>query len=77
MDRDDRQKQLIIDYHATFDTEHGKRVFENLKKCARYNHAVVFRDNAGRIDPLEMARHEGMRSVIVDIETKLRKEPNG
>lgn len=75
MDRDDQKRQLIIDYHATFDTEHGKRVFENMKKCARFNFAVVFKDSTGRIDPLEMARHEGMRSVIIDIEKHLEKKP--
>jgi len=75
MTEDEKAQQLVIDYKQTFKSEHGGNVLTHMKKLARFNIATVPHDNLGRIDPLEVMRQEGMRSVIVHIETMLNKEP--
>ena len=46
-----------------------------MKKLAKYNIAYV-PAVTGVIDPLEIMRQEGMRSVIIHIEMMLRKKPD-
>ena len=76
MDENDEARQLIIDYKQTFLGPHGKRVLEHMKACACFNIAKVPVDNLGRIDPLEVMRQEGMRSVIINIEMMLNTDPD-
>lgn len=75
MDRDDKKKQLIHDYRETFGSESGKRVFEHLKQCAKFNVAYLPKDNQGRTDIYEMMRQNGKRAVITHIELMLTKDP--
>ena len=78
MDKDDKQEQLIRDYSEAFGSVQGQRVWDNLQMLARYKVVRVPKDNLGRIDPYAVCREEGMRSVMVHIETMLRKgNPNG
>lgn len=72
MDKEARLK--IIDYKQAFGTEHGKKVIEDLKILARFNHALIPLGNDGHIDPYEVVRREGMRSVIIHIETMINKD---
>jgi hypothetical protein len=75
-DKEQEAKQLIIDYKYTFGSEQSKRVLEDLRKLANLNRSVIPRDREGRIDPLEVMRNEGQRSVVVHIYTKIAKNPN-
>jgi len=75
MTEDEQAQQLVVDYKQTFKSERGGNVLAHMKKLARFNIATVPCDNIGRIDPLEVMRQEGMRNVIVHIETMLNKEP--
>lgn len=36
----DEQKQLVIDYQITFDSDSGRRVFENLRKWSGYEDRI-------------------------------------
>jgi hypothetical protein len=47
-----------------------------MKACACFNIAKVPIDNLGRIDPYEAMRQEGIRSVIINIEMMLNKDPD-
>ena len=76
MNEDDKARQLVIDYKQTFGTRYGKRVLEHLKLMANFNVAVVPNDHNGKIDALEIMRQEGMRSVIIGIETMLNTDPS-
>ena len=76
MTEDDEARQLVIDYKQTFLDPHGKRVLEHMKACTGFNIAKVPVDNLGRIDPLEVMRQEGMRSVIINIEMMLKTDPD-
>ena len=75
MTEDEQAQQLVMDYKETFLSEHGKKVLVHMKKLARFNVATVPNDFTGRIDPLEVMRQEGMRNVIIHIETMLNKKP--
>ena len=71
----EESQQLIIDYQNTFDSEMGRRVLADLKRLSKLNSSFVPIDNEGRIDPLQLMRNEGQRSVLVHIYTKLGKDP--
>ncbi len=71
-----KQDQKTIDYKQCFGSEHGKRTLEHLKKLTKFNIAIIPCDNMGRIDPLEVMRQEGMRSVIIHIENMIKADPN-
>ena len=71
----EESQQLVIDYQNTFDSEMGRRVLADLKKLSKLNSSFVPIDNEGRIDPLQLMRNEGQRSVLVHIYTKLGKDP--
>ncbi len=68
--------QTIIDYKECFGTVHGKGTLEHLKRLTRFNSVEIPHDLTGRIDPLAMARNEGMRSVIIHIKMMLKKDPD-
>lgn len=65
-----------LDIQKTFDTDSGKRTRKLLKKFTGYGIAKVPVDNNGRLDPYEMARLEGKRSVMCYIEAMLEKDVN-
>ena len=71
MDREDKRKQLLIDYMTAFGTEGGKRVLDNLsKEC--YEHNVTF--VRGESD--STAFNEGKRYVMLHIRRILAKDPH-
>jgi len=74
--RDDEAKQIILDYKYVFETDEGKRVLEHLKKKANFHVSIVPKDNVGRLDVNELVRREGQRSVIIHIDSMLKKDPN-
>lgn len=71
---DNEARQHIINYKQAFGSEHGKRVIADLKVLARFNHALIPLGDNGHIDPYEVMRREGMRSVIIHIETMMNKD---
>jgi hypothetical protein len=75
MDKNDEQKQLLIDYKGCFATEAGMRVLADLAKLANLDHSVKRLDNQGRLDPFAMMRDEGQRSVVRHIYSKVNKDP--
>lgn len=71
MDREDKQKQLVMDIQGTFGTEEGKRVLANLSgKCREHVATYVSQDTH------HTAYFEGMRSVILYIRLMLAKDPH-
>jgi len=74
MAEDEDLQQLVMSYKQTFLGEHGKRVLDHMKVCAKFNIAIV-PNNLGRIDVYEVMRQEGMRSVIINIEKMINKKP--
>ena len=73
MDKDEKQEQLIRDYSEIFASIQGQRVLDNLKRLSRSDIVVIPKGNDGHTDVYAVCREEGMRSVIVHIETMLRK----
>ena len=74
MDRDDKAKQLIMDYQM-FKAPGGERVLSELKEFTRFNTSVIPLDNNGRVDIYMVMRNEGQRSLIYHIERMLDKKP--
>lgn len=72
----DTEKQLTLDYKMLFETDRGQRVFNDMKRRARFDVSYVPKDSLGRYDPFEMARQEGRRSFIIHIQTQLSKDIN-
>lgn len=70
MDRDDEQKQLLIDFKECFGTEGGKRVLARLSKLCRENEASYVDHNTHYT-----AYNEGKRCVILHIRSMLAKDP--
>lgn len=71
MDREDKAKQLIIDYMNTFTSESGKRVRENLS-LEGYEKDVTFVKD----DALGSAFNEGKRYMILHINRMLARKPD-
>jgi hypothetical protein len=71
MDREDKQKQLVMDFLNAFGNEGGKRVLEALSEKCR-EHTATYVDG----NPHGTAYKEGMRSVIIYIRSQLAKDPN-
>ena len=71
MDREDKQKQQIMDVLGTFGTEEGKRVLGMISKKCR-EHTATYVDG----NPHATAYYEGMRSVIIYIREWLAKDPS-
>lgn len=70
-DRDDKARQLIIDYRETFGSEHGKRVLEHLAENGYERKATYSGEETHRA-----AYREGMRCVILHIRAQLAKNPH-
>lgn len=72
VDREDKQKQLIMDFQNTFASEGGKRVLADLRKKSNidgyFNLEKVF-------TPIQVAFAEGQRSMMMHIYTMLKKDP--
>ena len=75
MDKDDEKKIKIRAYLDVFGSDNGRIVLKHLKILTKFNWAFV-PNTTGNIDPLEVMRQEGMRSVIIHIEMMLKKDPD-
>lgn len=64
-----RQKQRLIDYKNTFNSEHGRRVLYDMCKDS-----FVVNDLFSR-DPLEMAYREGQRATCLRLLKLLNLTP--
>ncbi len=73
MDKDDKKEQLIRDYNEVFTPIQGQRVLANLKMLSRSEIVAIPKGLDGHTDVYAVCREEGMRSVIVHIETMLKK----
>ena len=71
MDRDDKQKQLIIDYQGTFGTEEGKRVLGRISRLCRENEPSFVDHNTHYT-----AYNEGKRCIMLHIRKMLGKSPH-
>ena len=76
MDENDEKKIKIMAYLDVFGSENGKIVKNDIDTLSGYHISRIPRGLDGHIDPLEMARQIGQRSVSVHIETMLKKDPN-
>jgi hypothetical protein len=63
-----RQKQLLIDYKMTFNTEHGRRVLADIAKQCWVNQDIF--DG----DALTMAYREGQRSTALRVLRTLKMD---
>lgn len=63
-------------YRATFETDEGQKVLENLRSVCYYDRPVAANSGTTNIDPLAMAFKDGMRNVVIYINTMLKKETN-
>jgi hypothetical protein len=76
--KEQQKEQLIRDYHEVFGTEKErsraqKAVIAHMKRGANFDLAIIPKGNDGHIDGMAMARNEGQRSVIVNIERMTMK----
>jgi len=72
---EDDKKQLVIDYHQTFEAPAGQRVLADLKKKSKVLFAPIPIDKNGRLDSHMMAYQNGQRSHMIHIYAQLRKDP--
>lgn len=76
MDREDKQKQLVIDFISTFGTPEGKRVYANLRKESKSDIVIIPLDSNGRVDIHKVMLNNGQRSIVTYIDSVLAKDPN-
>ena len=69
MDEEKKQASLVVDYHAVFHTEKGRKVLYDLME-KNFVLAPTFCDN-----PTEMAMREGMRNSVLRIMAILKIDP--
>jgi hypothetical protein len=65
-DASQKAEQLRKDYQSVFTSENGQRVLEDLKKTCFYYDTTLHEQ------PHIMSYQEGLRNVILHIETKLK-----
>lgn len=70
----DDEKQVVVDYRATFNTEHGKRVLERMKKKAKFHMGSKPKKADGDIAVNELVWLAAQRSVVIDIINTMNKE---
>ncbi len=69
------ERQVIIDYKSTFNTEHGQRVLERMKRKAKFHTGNKPKLADGNIAVNELIWLAAQRSVIIDIINTMNKEP--
>ena len=67
-------KQTVIDYQSTFNTEKGKRVLADLRKRCPFLCDTI--NTSSGIDVNRLLYLEGQRSVLLHIYRMLRRDPN-
>jgi len=70
----DEERQTRIDFNETFNTAHGKRVVEKLKRRFNYDVVIWKRDNLGRIDPYDVTIRAAQKVVINYITNQMEKK---
>jgi len=65
----DEQRQVVIDYQTVFDSEFGRRVYEDLKKWSGYNDRIV---PNGEMTGFELGR----RDMFMHIKDKMDADLN-
>jgi hypothetical protein len=73
MELEEKEKQLIIAYKNVFASEMGIKVYEDLKDRCSFTRVIQPLDGAGRVDPLQMAYNDGVRSVFIHIKSIVEK----
>lgn len=63
------------DYFQTFETPHGKRVLDDLRKLSGLMSNVINKDSQGRLDPWMENRKLGRKDILIHIYTKLKQKP--
>lgn len=75
--REDEKLQRTIDAKETFETPHGKRTLERMKKLCFYH--VIVKPQMGtdnHIDIFQLVRREAQREMITYIESMMNRDPN-
>jgi len=67
-------KQTVIDYHVTFNSEHGKRVLNDLRKRCPFLCDTI--NTANGIDVNKLLYLEGQRSMLLHVYRMLKRDPN-
>ena len=79
MTNEDIHRQLVIDYKETFESPHGKRVLEDLRRKTTYDKSSVSFNRTNPIDINRLVYDEGQRAMLVYIlrmlSTNLMDEP--
>lgn len=66
-------QELSRVYMNVFNTDEGQMVLEDLRNRCYAKASTV--EHQGNIDPFTVLRNEGMRSVLLHLETQLLPEP--
>lgn len=79
MTPEDKRKQLVMDYHNTFGSEHGKRVLADLKRLSTIDRPAMS-PKPSPIDTNRLIYDEAQRSLVLyiikNVETTLdEKKP--
>jgi hypothetical protein len=75
-DRENKEKQRIMDFRNAFMSEGGVRVLADLRKKARSDFVVTPLDHNNRVDICQVMLYNGQRSMITYIDSMLEKDPN-
>lgn len=67
-----KREQLKADYRATFESDSGKRVLEDLERRC-FIRTTTFKD----FDPTTMVFNEGKRAVLLHIKTMMEVRKDG
>lgn len=65
------QKQLVIDYQTAYDTDSGRRVYDDLMKWSGYNDRII---PNGEMTGFELGRRDMFLHIKDKIDTDLNKE---
>lgn len=68
---EDKQRQLIIDYQTTFDSDCGRRVFADLRKWSGFDMRIIPHGI-----PETTAFELGRRDMFLHIVDKINTDPN-
>lgn len=65
----DKQRQIVLDYQMTFGSDHGRRVYEDLKKWSGYDDRII---PQGEMTAFELGR----RDMFLHIKDKMDADLN-
>lgn len=65
------QKQVVIDYQTTFDSEFGRRVYKDLKKWSGYDDRIL---PNGEMTGFELGRRDMFLHIKDKMDADLNKE---